>query len=88
MEEKRDRYRFKKQSVIVEVFRTKSGHFRARIDEERRSIKYEVTLGGVMWDEGKGREYEAEIKARCKNIIDDLIQGYKGAFGEDYHVED
>lgn len=88
MGEKRNRYRFKNKGVSIEVFRTKSGHFRIRIDEEKDSIKYEVTLGGMMWYEGKGREFEDEIKERCKNILDDLICEYRGAFGEDYQVQD
>ena len=88
MGEKRTRYRLKKQGVIIEVFRTKSGHFRVRIDEEKDSIKYEVTLGGMMWLEGKGREFEGAIQQRCENILDDLIHEYKGAFGENYHFQD
>ncbi len=90
MGEKRDRYRIKTAETLplyIQVFRTKSGHFRARIVKGGFET-YEVTIGGTEWHKGKGRKFEGSIKARCKNIIDDLVHEYKGAFLEDYQIPD
>jgi hypothetical protein len=56
----------------INVIVTRSGQFRARIDVPNEP-PYEVTVGGVMWKLGKGKEYKDAILARCLLITQRLI---------------
>lgn len=53
----------------IKVFVTKTREFRAKIKETKDSIPYEVTIGSECWDNGKGRQYEKEIKRKCELLI-------------------
>lgn len=56
----------------IEVFVTKTREFRAKIKENKEAIPYEVTIGGESWENGKGRQYEKEIKWKCEVLITTL----------------
>jgi hypothetical protein len=53
----------------IKVFITKSREFRAKIKENEESVPYSVTIGGKSWENGKGRQYEKEIKRKCELLI-------------------
>jgi hypothetical protein len=53
----------------IKVFVTKTREFRAKIKENKEAIPYEVTIGGKSWENGKGREYEKDIKRKCELLI-------------------
>jgi len=53
----------------IKVFITKSGKFRAEIKEGKRSEYYQVTIGGEMWKNGKGREFEDVIMEKCRFLV-------------------
>ena len=53
----------------IKVFVTKTREFRAKIKENKEAVPYEVTVGGESWENGKGREYEEEIKRKCELLI-------------------
>jgi len=56
----------------IKVFVTKSKEFRANIKENNEAPPYEVTIGGKNWENGKGRQYENEIKQKCELLITTL----------------
>ncbi len=56
----------------IKVFVTKTYEFRAKIKATKDSVPYEVTVGGDSWNNGKGREYEQEIKRKCELLISAL----------------
>ena len=70
-----------KQKVFINVFVTKSGHFRAKIDNKKDPVQ-EVTINGRAWNEGKGTESLEPIKRRCGNILQGLIEDYERGFCE------
>ena len=53
----------------IKVFVTKTKEFRAKIKETKEAIPYEVTIGGKSWENGKGRNYEKEIKRKCELLM-------------------
>ena len=53
--------RKKEEKPQIKVFITKTQKFRARIKENKNKASYEVTIGGMQWDLGKGKQYEAII---------------------------
>jgi len=53
----------------IKVFVTKTREFRAKIKENKGAIPYEITIGGESWENGKGRQYEKEIKRKCELLI-------------------
>ena len=55
----------------INVFVTKTGRFRASITEAG-SPTYEVTINGVNWKAGRGREYEEEIREKILRIFTKL----------------
>lgn len=59
---------YKYQKTHIKVFVTKNLRFRAKI-QEPTGVSYEVTIGGVEWHKGKGREYEDRIRKKCELII-------------------
>lgn len=56
----------------VKVFVTATRKFRAKIKEGPGIPAYEVTVGGESWAQGKGRQFEGQIKAKCALIIEVL----------------
>jgi hypothetical protein len=56
----------------IKIFVTKTKEFRAKIKETKKTLPYEVTIGGKSWENGKGRKYEKEIKRKCKLLINTL----------------
>lgn len=64
---------------VIHVFITKSCRIRARI-KELGMPHYEVTIGGMMWKQGKGRQYEDIIKQKAKRFIDLLTAHYSHNF--------
>lgn len=55
----------------IQVFVTKTNKFRAII-KEGNDPTYEVTVNGESWKNGKGREYEKEIRKKMKGILGTL----------------
>ena len=57
------------EKVRIKVFVTKTRKFRAKIQEGKKAIPYEVTIGGESWQKGKGRQFEKEIERKCKILL-------------------
>ena len=55
----------------IKVSVTSTMRFRASITP-KTGFSYEVTVGGVEWQNGKGREYEKEIMQKCLEIVSTL----------------
>ena len=66
-----------KPTPHVKVFVTKTQKFRAKIRDARDLPYYEVTIGGVEWNKGKGRQHEAKILSKCQGIIAGLKKELK-----------
>jgi hypothetical protein len=56
----------------IKIFVTKTKEFRAKIKETKKTLPYEVTIGGKSWENGKGRKYDKEIKRKCELLITTL----------------
>ena len=65
----------------IKVFITKSGKFRAQIKEGKRSEYYEVTIGGEMWKNGKGREFEDVIIGKCQFLVKKINKNFEKLHG-------
>ena len=57
----------------IKVFVTKTLEFRAKIKDNKEAIPYEVTIGGVSWSKGKGKEYEKQIKKKCQLLNKSIL---------------
>lgn len=73
----------KDRKVHIEVQATKTNQWRARIapgkggDEfQEEGLWYEVTVGGDMWNKGKGREYENTIRRLIERKLLSLMTRY------------
>ena len=53
----------------VTVFVTKSNKFRAKVQESQMSPKYEVTIGGNEWHNGKGILVKEIVVKKCIKIL-------------------
>ena len=75
-----------KAKTHIKVYVTKTGNFRARIQEgphipgllwcPERKEPYEVSIGGESWAQGKGNEHKARIRSRIESILFSLIADY------------
>ncbi len=61
----------------VQVFVTKTGKFRARVQNKSEGGSYEVTIGGESWKNGKGRKYEQEIIQKMDKLMITLNNEHK-----------
>lgn len=68
-------FQLKKDEDKIKVFVTKTKKFRAII-RERREKKYEVSIGGKSWGQGKGKQYRLIILHKMKILIRELNQEY------------
>ena len=57
----------------VEVFITKNRKFRASIKEPNKP-RYEVTIGGKEWENGKGKKYSDRIYKKIEELTDNVIK--------------
>ncbi len=60
------------ESVFIKVFPTKSGKFRARVDEPSGSVARkvsEVTIGGFSWKNGKLSKYHGRIMEKLQMVM-------------------
>jgi len=62
----------------VEVFVTKTRKFRVNITEsdDDGGAKYAVTIGGEMWNQGKGVNHKEDILQKMASIIETLKTEY------------
>lgn len=79
-------FTFKKPQVFIKVWVAKTRKFKISVDDKKH-LRFEITVGGGAWNEGKGREFEEVVKKRCKNIPDELIEEYGRAFNETYQFQ-
>lgn len=63
----------------VHVFLTKTFKFRAKITEPEQP-SYEVTIGGVSWNNGKGRRYKEEIDKKAQALLFAIKRSYNNQF--------
>lgn len=60
------------QRTRIKVYITKTKKFRARV-EEPGEVPYEVTVGGVSWNGGKGRKHEIVILKKCHIVLSNVM---------------
>lgn len=53
----------------IKVYLTKTKKLRAIIREDIKSTPYEVTVGGLEWQKGRGRMYEGVIKVKSLKLL-------------------
>jgi len=63
----------KEKRTQVNIFVTKSLKFRAKI-QEVDNTKYEVTIGGESWNNGKGKAHKVQIMEKVGRIMVRLQQ--------------
>lgn len=61
---------------IISVRVTRNLKFRATVQENKDSRKYEVTVGGIQWKLGKGRKHTDVILWKIRNILVTLQRNY------------
>lgn len=57
-----------KPKTHIKLFITKTCKFRAIIQEPKQ-FRYEVTIGGKSWQEGKGRAHEQRIHEKIRHLL-------------------
>jgi len=58
------------KDVYIQVVVTNKRLFRARVTPKDSSLpRYEVTVGGKSWSEGKGKEHKDEILSKMESTI-------------------
>ena len=67
----------KYSKVIVKVFITKGGKFRAKISEPDQFAAYEVTVGGQNWKDGMGQPYKRIIRHKIGMLMERLKEEMK-----------
>ena len=53
----------------IKVYITKTKKIRAIIREDNKSTPYEVTVGGLEWQKGRGRLFEDVIKSKALKLL-------------------
>jgi hypothetical protein len=64
----------------IRVSITRFGSFRAKIKEGKDLPWYEVSVGGDMWEKGKGRKFEVKIKEKCYRLLNKANSEYAKFF--------
>jgi len=64
----------KQSKLVLTIFITKNGKFRARFKKPGQKFYTEVTVGSESWNQGKGREYEEIIMLKCSNLLISLTK--------------
>lgn len=59
------------KKIHINVFVTKNQKFRASIQENGEK-SYEVTIGGIRWNEGVGNKHKEIIIKKCENLLNTL----------------
>jgi hypothetical protein len=58
----------KSEKIFIKVFVTKNQKFRVKV-KQPDGLAYEVTVGSVSWNNGKGKEYEKIIRKKCELLV-------------------